>query len=341
MSGIESARLSIAESINAAPEEIVFTSGGTESNALALEGFCLANRDRGYHVVVSAIEHPSVMEVAKSLQTKGFRLSLLPVDEEGRVSADSLVNALTDKTILVSVMHANNEVGTIQDLESLSAVCRDRGIAFHTDATQSFTKVPIDVRAKDIDLLTMSAHKIHGPKGIGALYVKKGVRLEALLKGGGQESGLRAGTLNTESIIGFGTAVSLASLEDAKKMSELRDTLIDRLTSEVPGISLNGPRLNRLCNNINLTVDGVSSKALLFELDRKGIAVSVGSACASGKKTPSPVLLAMGRSKHAAEESLRVSLSKWTTSAELEQFAMALTEIVAKQRLNGVEHKAG
>lgn len=340
-SAVEVARHLLAKGINAAPEEVVFTSGGTESNTLAIQGYCLANETRGKHLIVSSIEHPSVLEVARSLTRDGFELTLLPVDREGFVSVSSLEAAIRPDTILVSIMHANNEVGTIQDIRSLASICRERGVAFHTDATQSFTKSPLDMSSMAIDLLTVSSHKIHGPKGVGALYVRKGVQIEALLKGGGHESGLRAGTLNTEGILGFGVATRISDLEDAHRMERLRDVLISRLTTSLPDLVLNGPRNARLCNNVNITLDGVSSKKLLFELDRRGIAVSVGSACSSGKKTPSHVLLAMGRSLEDASESLRISLSKWTTEAELETFMTTLMEIVTKERSSRVESAAG
>ena len=329
---IELARAQLARRLGAAPEDVVFTATGTEANNWALIGTCLAEGARGKHLIVSRIEHPSILAAARWLGARGFQVTEAGVDSEGRVDLDTLARAITDRTVLVSIMHANNEVGVLQDLAAIGRLCASRGCLFHTDACQSFTRAPIDVRAMNLDLASVNAHKIHGPKGVAALFVKKGTRIAPIMHGGGQEQGLRSGTYNTEGIIGFGLAAEIADEADNARMTALRDRLIARVLETIPGSVLNGPREGRLCNNANFSVEGVSAKELLFALDKAKIYVSVGSACSSGKKTPSHVLLAMGRDAAAAAESFRVSLSKWTTPAEIDGFLSALERAVRSAR---------
>jgi len=329
---IELARAQLARKLGAAEEEIFFTASGTESNNWALIGACQAEGVRGNHLIVSRIEHPSILAAARWLGARGFQVTEAAVDSEGRVDLDGLARSITDRTVLVSIMHANNEVGVLQDLAAIGRLCASRGCLFHTDACQSFTRSPIDARAMNLDLVSVNAHKIHGPKGVAALFVKRGTRIVPILHGGGQERGLRSGTYNTEGIIGFGLAAEIADETDNKRMTALRDRLIARALETIPGAVLNGPREDRLCNNANFSIEGVSSKKLLFALDKAKVYISVGSACSSGKKTPSHVLLAMGRDAEAAAESFRVSLSKWTTPAEIDGFLAALERSVQSER---------
>ena len=329
---VERARCRIAEEINAEPDEVVFTSGGTESNNLAVFGVALASRGRGAHVIISEAEHPSVREPALRLRGLGFEVTSLSLDREGRVDPAELKSALRRDTVLVSVIHASNEIGTIEPVAELGAVCEARGVPFHTDACQSFTRTELDVRSQSLGLVSMNAHKIHGPAGVGALYVRKGLELEALTHGGGQERGLRPGTLNTAGIAGFGRAVEIARREDAVAMARLRDNLIRRLEETIDGVSLNGPRGDRLCNNVNVAFSGAGGKAIFNRLNAAGVHVSTGSACDSNSSAPSRVLLACGRSPEAAHGSVRLSLSKWTTGEELDRAAEALAQAVREER---------
>jgi cysteine desulfurase len=333
---VERGRAAIAQSIGAEPSEIVFVSGGTEANALALLGSCGETRGRK-RVIVSAIEHSSVLGSARFLEERlGIEVVKAPVDGEGRVRLDVLSRLLTPEVMLCSIMHANNEVGSIQDIRAIAELAQGAGALFHTDACQSFTKAPLDVRSVPADLVTLTAHKIHGPRGVGALYVRSGTRLAPLIHGGGHESGLRSGTLNTEGIAGFAEAVRIARGEDVGRMEMLRDRLIDRVLETVPGSRLNGPsgpsRTGRLCSNASFSFGGVSGKRLLFALDREGFSVSAGSACSSGSTAPSHVLLAMGLSEEAALGTIRVSLSRLNTVDELDSFVHHLAQAVEKER---------
>lgn len=326
---VERSRSEIARAIGAQPDEIIFTSGGTESNNLALKGFLESQGVRGCRVLISAIEHPSVAETAQFLESKGAVLRRLPVDENGFCLPEDLQRALKEPTALVSVMHANNEVGTIQNLQALGALCRQHGAAFHTDACQSLSRVDIDVSQMNVDLLSLSAHKIHGPSGVGALYVRKGIALVPQLHGGGQENGLRSGTLNAAGIVGFGAAIRSSRREEREHMRRLRDLAFKEILRRVPGSTVNGPlETQRLCNNLNFSFETATAKDLLFGLDRRGVFVSTGSACHSSKKKPSLVLMAMGKSAIHANESLRITLSKWTTEADIEALVDGLECIV-------------
>lgn len=330
--GIERAREILAEAINADPREIVFTSGGTESNNLALKGAAAASGKKGGHIVTSRIEHPSILETTAWLEKSGFRITRLPVDPEGFVDPEELERTIGEETILVSIMHANNEIGTIQPIEALGAICRKREVLFHTDACQSFTKAELDVEKQHLAMASLSAHKAHGPKGVGALYLREGVTIEPLLHGGGHEDDTRSGTYNTAGIVGFGKAVAISEKKDAIKMADLRDHLIRELQGRLAEFKLNGPTERRLCNNIHLTIRGVDAKGLLSELDKRGVAVSTGSACASAKLTPSHVLTAIGLSPEETFESIRIGLSKWTTKEEIDFSIGSLIDLVQKER---------
>jgi cysteine desulfurase len=328
---VERARAALAQALSARPEEIVFTSGGTEANNLALKGAALARGRRG-QIVVSAVEHPSVLEPARALQRLGWGLKVVGADRDGLVDPAAVAAALSSRTVLVSVMHANNEVGTLQPLAEIGRLCRRRGILFHTDASQSFTKEPLDPRRLGADLVTLSGHKIHGPKGVGALYVRAGVQLEPLLHGGGQEGGLRSGTYNTAGILGFGAAVALAQASDARRMRGLRDRLQARLGALIPGLRSNGHPRRRVCGILSVTLPKARSTELLQALSSAGVCVSAGSACAAAAEHPSHVLLAMGRSAEQAGRSLRLSLSRWTTAADVERAARLIAKLAGGRR---------
>lgn len=330
---LDAARARIADSINASPREIVFTSGGTESNNLAIKGIAFARKAKGNHLITTKIEHKCVLNACRWLETQGFTVTYLDVDDEGFVDPEALENAITKETILVSIIHANNEIGTIQDLERLGAICAKRNIPFHSDACQSYTKMPIDVKKASVSLLTINSHKIHGPKGVGALYVKLGTAITPLLHGGDHESRLRAGTENIPGIVGFAKAVTLASKQDTKRMRLLRDRLIDGLLG-MEGVRLNGPRgERRLCNNVNLSFKGIEGEAIGGYLDQKLICSSTGSACSEASLEPSSVLKAIGLSDEEANGSLRLTLSRFTTQEEVDSVLKALPMIVAKLRL--------
>jgi cysteine desulfurase len=330
--GIEKARCIIAKSINAEAEEIIFTSGGTEANNFALKGIAFYKPNKGKHIITSVIEHSSVHRTCKWLETQGFEITYIEVDREGFVKPRDLEKAIRHDTILVSVMHVNNEIGTIEPIEAIGKICRDNKIYFHTDACQSFMKVPLDVKQQYLDLVTVNAHKIHGPQGVGALFVKKGVKIEPLLHGGGQEMNLRSGTYNVAGIVGFGKAVEISSPEDITYMSELRDYIITGMENNIPDLILNGSRNNRVCNNINFSFKSVPGKTLLLELDKQGITVSSGSACSSRSLKPSKVLLAIGLNPEEAHSAVRFSISKWTTREEINTALQVLIIIVNNLR---------
>ncbi len=324
---LDRARATIAQALCADPSEIIFTSGGTESNNLALQGVLQAAC--GKHVIVSAIEHPSVLLTARHLSSLGYSVSYVPVDAKGCIDAKRLSSLLRPETALVSLMHANNEIGTIQDLTLLAKICRQKNVLFHTDAVQSFTKVPLDVSKIPVDLVSISSHKIHGPKGIGALYVRRGTPVNALFFGGPHEFELRAGTENVSAIVGFAKAVELALDSSAiTRMTQLRDRLISRILSQVKGSVLTGDSKRRLCNSVHLQFPGLDAEALLMHLDLVGIAVSMGSACSEKKMGTSHVLDAIGLSSACANGSVRLSLSRYTTAAEIEYTITQLVRIV-------------
>lgn len=334
---ISVAREKVAKTINAEPNEIYFTSGGSEADNWALKGVAFAKKDKGNHIITTAIEHHAILNTCKFLEKAGFEITYLPVDEEGFINLEDLKSAITDKTILVSVMFANNEVGTIQPIKEIGAICREKKVLFHTDAVQAITHVPIDVKDMNIDLLSMAAHKFYGPKGVGALYIRKGLRIENLIHGGGQERSRRASTENVPGIVGMGKAIELATAnmeQEGKRLSALRDKLIKELLEKIPYAKLNGPKdgTKRLPSNVNLSFIGVEGETLLLDLDDKGIYASTGSACASGDLEPSHVLLALGLSHGVAHGSLRLSLGEDTTEEDVNYAIDIIPQIVKRRR---------
>jgi cysteine desulfurase len=332
---VEEARTKVAELIGARSEEIVFTSGGTEADNYALKGVAYANEGKGNRIITTSIEHHAVLEVCKFLERRGFRIIYLPVDKYGLVDPDDVRKAITDKTILISVMHANNEVGTIEPVEEIGAIAREAGVYFHTDAVQTMGHIPVNVDRLKVDLLAISGHKFYGPKGAGALYVRKGTKLVSLMHGGEQEKGHRAGTENVPAIVGLGKAVELARQEmgkGAERVAYLRDKLIKGLEEKIDHIRLNGHPRRRLPNNVHVSVDFVEGESLLLSLDLEGICASTGSACSSASLEPSHVLLALGVSPEQAHCSLRFTLGRGNTEADVERVLEVLPGIVARLR---------
>ena len=333
---IDEARSAAAALLNADPSEVVFTSGGTESDNFAIRGAAEALEPTGRrHLIASAIEHEAVLNTLKALARRGWRTTLLPADQSGIVSPDRLREIITDDTALVSVMHANNEIGTIQPVADLAAIAHERGALMHTDAVQSTGKIPVDVRALGVDLLSLSAHKFNGPKGAGALWIKRGTRMQPILTGGRHERSRRAGTENVPAIVGLGAAARLAASKmsaEAARVGALRDRLEERILRDVGGTTVNGTRSSRVPNTTNISFDRVEAESLLIALDLEGVAVSTGSACSSGTLEPSHVLRAMGFSAHRAQNSLRFSLGMFSTEEEVDRVASVLPSIVEKLR---------
>lgn len=333
---IEEAHQIVAAEIGAAaPNEIYFTGSGSESDNMALRGVAEAYRDKGRHIITSSIEHHAVLDTCKYLEKNGYKVTYLPVDADGLVHPESVVEALTPETILVSIMHANNEIGTIQPIAEIGKILKERNILFHTDAVQTVGTIPVNVQDLHVDLLSMAAHKFYGPKGTGALYVRRGVKINPLIYGGAQERNRRAGTENVAGIVGLAKALQLANShleENRARITELRDYLIDRVLSEIDYVRLNGHRTKRLPGNANFSFDFIEGESLLLNLDLKGIAASSGSACTSGSLEPSHVLLSLGLCHETAHGSLRVSLGKGNTREEVDYFMSVLPEIVAKLR---------
>jgi len=327
----EESRKIIAGAINGKARDLIFTSGGTESNNLVLKGLFFANYPEKNHIITTKIEHDCVLNACKWLEKQGAQVTYLEVNREGFVNVEDIKKTLTKKTFLVSIIHANNEIGTIQSLEEIGRVCKEKGILFHTDACQSFTKVPIDVKKMNLDLVTLNSHKIHGPKGVGALYIREGIKINPLFHGGGHEKNLRSGTENVSGVVGFAKAVEVSSFKDVKRMSELRDKLIDGIL-KIKNTLLNGPRENRLCNNINVSFNDVEGEAIGGYLEQKGICTSTGSACASHSLETSHVLKAIGLNSLQANSSIRISLSKFTTQEEADYFLDVLPKIIEKLR---------
>ena len=321
---IEESRKIIAKEIGANTEEIIFTGSGTESNNLTIKGLFWSNYPEKNHIITTKIEHDCILKSCEWIESQGGKVTYLDVDKEGFVNLKQLEEEITDKTILVSVIHGNNEVGTIQDLEKIGEICKKKKVLFHTDACQSFTKVPINVKKQNLDLVTLNAHKIHGPKGVGALYIKKGIEITPLLHGGGHEFGLRSGTENVAGIVGFAKAVKVKSLFEIKNITKLRDYFISEL-EKIPNVTINGAKGNkRLCNNINVCFNNIEAESIGSFLNSKGIFTSVGSACSSHNLEPSHVLMAMGKTHLEANSSIRISISKYTTKQEIDY---ALEEI--------------
>ncbi len=329
---MESARRKVAQTINCTARRIVFTGSGSEANNLALQGVVRARKNAGKHVITTAIEHPAVLETCRSLEEFGFELTILPVDSQGRTNFADLKRALRPDTVLVSIMLANNETGAIQPVSEMTRIVRGRGIIFHTDAVQAFGKIPLDVEELGVDLLSISAHKVHGPKGVGALYVRSGVELAPLIRGGGQERGLRAGTENTAGIVGFGKACELARRRmhqgEMGRLAQLRDRLEEGILRLIPDARRNGPAERRLPNTLNMTLPGIRGESLVLFLDRRGISFSSGSACKSGNPEPSHALLAMGLSVDQAHCAVRLSLGRGNTEEDAAYFLDCLGEIL-------------
>ena len=332
---IEDSRAVFAKILNASPEEIIFTSSATESNNTVIKGVAFANKDKGRHILISSIEHDCVRESARWLKTQGFEITEIPVDKEGLIDFKFLEKNIRQDTILVSVIHGNNEIGIIQDIRKIGKLCHDRGVYFHTDASQSFTKVAIDVRQDNIDFLTASSHKIYGPKGIGLLYIKSDSKITPLLHGGGHEFGFRSSTLNTPLIVGFSTAAKLSFDQidqENSRLTQLRDDLIKNILTIIPNTHLNGSAKSRLSNNINISFDKIEGESLQLSLDLYGIAVSTGSACSSHSLEPSHVLLATGLRPEQAHSSIRFSLGRFTTKSQIDYLLKILHGEVTKLR---------
>ena len=332
---IEDARHSVASFIGALPAEIIFTSGGTESDNFAIKGVAFARRDKGNHIIISKIEHHAVLETCHFLEKQGFEITRIPVDEYGLVDPADVKKAITEQTILISIMHANNEIGTIQPIAEIGNIVRERGVYFHTDAVQTFGHLPIDVNELDVDILSASGHKFYGPKGVGILYVRKGIRIHPFMHGGNQEKSRRASTHNVPGIVGFGKAVELAKEEmgkETEQLTSLRDKLINGIINTIEFTRLNGHPTLRLPNNINVSMSYVESESMLLNLDMEGIACSTGSACMSSSLEPSHVLMAIGLPHELAHGSLRFSLGKQTSEEDINYVLKVLLGIVAKLR---------
>lgn len=333
--GLEEAREKVAKLIGASPAEIVFTSGGTEADNLAIQGVAFSHREKGRHIITSSVEHRAVLRTCQYLEQEGFRVTYLQVDRFGEIDPDDLKRAITPETILITLMHSNNEVGTIEPIEEVGKIAASHGILFHTDAIQSVGKVPVDVRQLSVDLLSMSGHKLYGPKGVGALYVRNGVRLSPLLHGGHHERNRRAGTENLPGIVGFGKAaeIALSSLEPKGEATrKLRDYFWDHIREQIPRVHLNGHPNRRLPNTLHVSFESISAESLLIHLDLYGIAASAGSACTSGAIEVSHVLTAMGVPRSIAQGGVRFSLGWETTREEVDQAVAILAESVNRLR---------
>lgn len=332
---LEEARKRVADAINAKPEEIIFTSGGSESDNLAIKGIAFKNQEKGKHIITSEIEHPAVKETLVFLESIGFEVTYLPVYGDGIVKIEDLKKAIRDDTILITVMHANNEIGTIQPIAEIGKIAKEKGIIFHTDAVQTFGKIPVDVEELGVDLLSLSSHKIYGPKGVGALYIRKNTKLVPQIHGGGQERGLRSGTENIPGIVGFGKAAEMAS-ENQKKdydyLIQIRDGIIDKVLEEIPASYLNGDKEKRLPNIINFRFSAIEGESLILLLDAKGINSSTGSACSSKNLKASPILKALGLEDVDVHGSLRLSLGLENSIEDVDVVAEAIKESVETLR---------
>lgn len=332
---VEEAREKIAKEINANPEEIYFTSGGSEADNTAIRGIAYAYKTKGNHIITSVIEHPAVLETCKQLEKEGFEVTYVGVDENGILKLDELKKSIKDTTILISVMSANNEIGTIEPIEEIGKIAKEHHIYFHTDSVQAIGSIKIDVKEMNIDSLSMSAHKFYGPKGIGVLYVKKGVRFQKFMNGGHQEKNKRAGTENVAAIVGMGKAIEIAyrDLEEhTNKIKKLRDYYVEEVQKRIPYIKINGDMEKRLPGNSNISFKFIEGEGILLNLDLKGICASSGSACTSGSLDPSHVLLAIGLPHEIAHGSLRISIGKYNTKEEVDYLLDSLEEIITKLR---------
>ena len=332
---VEQARREVAETLGAESREIVFTSGGSESDNLAIKGTAFALREKGNHIITSQIEHHAVLNTCRWLEKQGFRVTYLPVDASGLVDPDSVRDAIGNDTVLVSIMTANNEIGTVEPISEIGEICREKGVLFHTDAVQAIGMMNIHAAEINADLISLSAHKFHGPKGTGALYIRKGTKLESLIHGGAQERGLRAGTENVPGIVGMGKAITVAAKEreeNQQRIRELRDQMIRIVLERIPGSQLNGHPEKRLANNCHFSFAGIESEALLLRLDLAGISVSGGSACTSGSMEPSHVLQAIGLKDEMLKSGIRMTMGRETTREEIEKTAEKMSEIIADLR---------
>jgi len=332
---LEAAREKVAQAIGAQPGEIIFTSGGTEADNMAIRGVAVAGKKRGNHIITSQIEHHAVMDTCKALEREGFSVTYLPVDEHGLINPEDVRQAITDQTILITIMHANNEVGTIQPVREIGAIAREKGIIFHSDTVQSIGKIPVNVDDLNLDMLSISAHKFYGPKGVGALYMRRGTKHMPMSFGGAQERKRRPGTENMPGIVGFGLAIERVVADVDKQaayQTRLRDKLIKGIMDRIGHVKLNGHPTMRLPNNVNFSFRFIEGESLLLSLDMKGIAASSGSACTSGSLDPSHVLLAMGLTHEIAHGSLRLTLGKDNTEEEIDYVIDTIPEIVERLR---------
>jgi cysteine desulfurase len=332
---LEEARQQVADLIGATAEEIVFTSGGTEADNLAIRGILYGSGKKGNHIITSTIEHHAVLNTCVFMQSRGFDVTCVPVDETGLIDPDNVREAISDTTALVSIMHANNEIGTIEPIAEIASIAKEKGIIFHTDAVQTVGKIPVDVNRLNVDLMALSGHKIYGPKGIGALYIRKGTDIVPLLYGGRQEGGIRHGTENVPAIVGLGKACEIAGRECAVQMDylkNLRDHLETRILKEVPDVFRNGHPEERLPHVANLSVESIEAESIVRELDKKGIAISAGSACTSDSIEISHVIAALGMPKHRAGGSIRFSLGRDNTTEQMTYVVQILGDVVQKLR---------
>jgi len=330
---LDGAREALAAALGATPGEFIFTSGSTESSNIALKGVALAlGNKKGRHIIVSKIEDFPVLHTARALEKQGFQVTYLDVDSDGFVDIDKLRNSLTDGTILVSVQHANQEIGTIQDIESIGRICRENGVLFHTDATHTFPRVPLDVKKVPVDLVTVSAHAIHGPKGVGGLYVRQGTQIAKWVDGGFQEFDLRAGLENIPGAVGFAEAVELVTPEENERLQAMRDRVIDRILAEIPDTTLNGHRWKRLPQNANISFHFVEGESITLHLDMHGFAVSTGSACFSRSLEGSHVIFGIGGDHERAHGSIRFTFGRYNTMEDVDAVVQTLSEVVQELR---------
>ena len=334
---LEEARTRVARAIGCRNKEIYFTSGGSESDNIAVKGVAFANREKGNHIITTKIEHPAILNTCRALESQGFDVTYLNVDKDGLINLKELEEAITNKTILISIMFANNEIGTIEPIEQIGRIAKEHNVLFHTDSVQAIGNVRIDVNKMNIDLLSMSSHKFYGPKGVGALYIREGVKCNKLQDGGHQERELRAGTENVPGIVGLGKAIEIATsniIEHSDKVKKIRDELINDIESGIEGVILNGDRKERLCSNVNFCIDGIDSESLVLMLDMNGICASSGSACTAGILAPSHVLTAIGRKDTIATSSIRFTFGEENTSEDVKVIYNVLKDVVTKLRKN-------
>lgn len=341
---IEEAREAFARLLGADQSEVIFTSGGTESDNHAIKGVAYANKNKGNHIITSKLEHHAVLETCHFLEKEGFKVTYLPVGADGLLNLEDLKSAITDKTILISIMAANNEIGVLQPVAEIGEIAREKKILFHTDAVQMFGSLPVDVEKMNIDLLSVSAHKIYGPKGIGGLFIRKGTKIVSYMHGGEQEKKRRAGTENVAGIVGFGKACEIAARDmekEIKRISRLRDLFISDLLKKIPEVKLNGSLVKRLPNNVNVSVKYIEGESMILNLDMEGICASSGSACTSGSLEPSHVLRALGLSHELSHGSVRFTLGKYTTKEDMDAVLLKFSEIVERLRKLSPLYKSG